>query len=76
MDNNWIVLLQQQTYLAEIMETNQKTARFGLVLSRQDSEIILKERNHALQQQRRVEFGLGITTKIIYELQEMKIYEL
>ncbi len=67
MDNNWIVLLQQ-TYLAEIMETNQKIARFGLVLSRQDSEIILKERNHALQQQRRVEFGLGITTKIIYEL--------
>ncbi len=48
MDNNWIVLLQQQTYLTEIMETNQKTARFGLVLSRQDSEIILKERNPCL----------------------------
>lgn len=33
MDNNWMVLLQQQNLLARVMETNQTTAKYGLVLS-------------------------------------------
>lgn len=32
-----MILLEQQTHLVEIMETNQKTAQFGW----QDAEIIL-----------------------------------
>lgn len=41
MDNNRMILLEQQTHLVEIMETNQKTTQFGFALSRQDADIIL-----------------------------------
>lgn len=67
MEKNWMELLQTQTQLANVMETNQKTQKFGLVLSEQDAQLILEERNHTLREQRRVEFGLGIVPKIIYE---------
>lgn len=67
MENNWMVLLQQQNQLTNIMETNQLTAKFGLSLTPQDAQLILEERGHALQEQERVEFGVGITPKIICE---------
>ena len=69
MDNNWMVLLQQ-TNLTEIIETNQTAVQFGLILSEQDAKLILKERNNALREQRRVEFSAGITAKIIYEFMD------
>lgn len=67
MDKNWMILLQQENQLAEVIKTNEVTEKFGLLLSEQDSELILKERSNALREQRRVEFGAGITAKIIYE---------
>ncbi len=67
MDKNWMVLLQQENQLTEVIQTNKITQNFGLVLTEQDSELILKERSNALREQRRVEFGAGITSKIIYE---------
>lgn len=67
MDKNWMVLLQQENQLTEVIQTNKVTQNFGLVLTEQDSELILKERSNALREQRRVEFGAGITSKIIYE---------
>ncbi len=67
MDKNWVLLLQGKERLEKMIETNQTTERFGLVLSEQDAKLILEERNHALFEQRRVEFGPGIAEKIIYE---------
>ncbi|MCI8285078.1 MAG: hypothetical protein HFE90_07440 [Firmicutes bacterium] len=67
MDKNWMVLLQQENQLTEVIQTNKITQNFGLVLTEQDSELILKERSNTLREQRRVEFGAGITSKIIYE---------
>ena len=67
MNQDWIVLLQQQSQLGKVMETNQKTAPYGLFLSEQDAELLIEEHHHALQEQKRVEFGGGITPKIIYE---------
>ena len=67
MKQDWIVLLQRQNQLGKVIETNQKTAPYGLVLSQQDAELIIQEHHHALREQRRVEFGDGITPKIIYE---------
>ena len=67
MDKDWITLWQQQNQLAKIVETNQTTQQYGLSLSKEDAELILSERNHALREQRRVEFGEGIIAKIIYE---------
>lgn len=67
MNNDWIALLQQQTQLDKVLETTQNTLQFGLTLSRQDAELILQEHGKTLREQKRVEFGTGITPKIIYE---------
>ncbi len=67
MDKDWMVLLQQQNQLSKMMEVNRATERYGLSLSEQDAKMILAERNHALQRERRVEFGEGIAPRIIYE---------
>lgn len=67
MEQNWLELLQNQTQLAGVLETNQYTEKFGLSLSKQDAELILANRLEVLKQQRRVEFGGGIIPKIIYE---------
>lgn len=67
MNNEWIVLLQQQNQLDKVIETNSSTAQYGLVLSEQDAQLIMQERNNTLRTQKRVEFGETITTKIIYE---------
>ena len=67
MDKDWMVLLQQQTWLDQVIKTNQTAERFGLVLTEQDARLILEERKASLQEQKRVEFGEGITAKIIYE---------
>ena len=66
LEGNWMVLLQQNQ-LKSVMAANQKTERHGLVLSEQDAELILEEKNNLLREQRRVEFSEGITARIIDE---------
>lgn len=63
---DWIVLLHEQMGIEKMMETNQAAERFGLVLTRQDAELILTERVNVLKKERRVEFGESIVPKIIY----------
>lgn len=63
---NWLELLSQQTQLAQILETNQFTEKFCLTLSREDAELLAKERGEVLKREQRVEFGQGILPKIIY----------
>ncbi len=65
MDKNWMILLQQNQ-LTQVLKTNHTTEQYGLTLSREDAALILEEKNHALKQQQRVEFGSGITEKIIF----------
>ncbi len=67
MEKNWVSILSQKNQLAAVMETNRRTERFGLVLSEEDAKLILAERSNVLREQRRVEFGGGITEKLIYE---------
>ncbi|MGN0295149.1 MAG: DUF6323 family protein [Lachnospiraceae bacterium] len=67
MGQDWMILLQKQSQLTAVMKTNETTEQYGLILNQQDAELILQERNHALREQRRVEFGTGIAEKIIYE---------
>lgn len=67
MDKNWMQLLQQQNQLKYLMETNHASKVYGLVLTKEDAEIILQERSRALREQKRVEFGEGILPKLIYE---------
>lgn len=67
MDNNWLDLLQQTNQLSKVINTNQYTEQFGLKLSEQDAQLILENRKVALREQKRIEFGEGIVSKIIYE---------
>lgn len=66
-DKDWLLVLQQQNQLNKVVETGKYTEKFGLVLSEQDARLILQERGNSLREQRRVEFGEGIVSKIIYE---------
>ncbi|MDE6608401.1 MAG: hypothetical protein K2K54_11715 [Lachnospiraceae bacterium] len=65
-EKNWMEILNKQTQLKEIMELNERTEGFGLVLSREDTELLIEERQNILKQERRVEFGQGILPKLIY----------
>lgn len=67
MDNNWLDLLQNKNQLSKVIETNQYTKQFGLTLSQQDAQLILENRKMALREQKRIEFGEGITPKLIHE---------
>lgn len=67
MSRDWMMLLQQQELLSRVVATNQVTEQFGLVLTQEDAGLILDERRNSLLEQKRIEFGEGIITKIIYE---------
>ena len=67
MGREWMALLQRQNQLEKVIKTNQAAEQFGLVLTQQDAQLILEERKNSLMEQKRVEFGEGIVTKIIYE---------
>lgn len=62
-----MILLQEQNQLRKVIKTNESTERFGLCLTEQDAKLILEERKNSLAEQKRIEFGEGIATKIIYE---------
>lgn len=62
-----MMLLQEQNQLGTLVRTNEAARRYGLSLSEQDARLILRERKHALAEQKRIEFGEGIAAKIIYE---------
>ncbi|MEZ3434100.1 MAG: hypothetical protein K1W34_05650 [Lachnospiraceae bacterium] len=70
MDRNWLTLFQEQqgqNQLDHVLKLNQKTEKYGLVLTKDEAKLILRERGNALAKERRVEFGKGITEKLIYE---------
>lgn len=67
MEKNWMQLLQQQNLMECLMETNHTSEAYGLILDKEDAELILQERSRALREQKRVEFGEGILPKLIYE---------
>lgn len=67
MDKNWIMQLQRQTQLTKVIETNQTTKQYGLSLTEEEAKLIVTERANTLKVQKRVEFGEGITPKIIFE---------
>ncbi len=67
MDEKWLSLLQEQSQLGRVLKLNQETEKYGLVLNEEEAKLILQERRDVLQKERRVEFGGGVTERIIYE---------
>ena len=54
MDENWMEQFQKQNLTTQLLLTNQYTEKYGLVLTQEDTELILEGRKNALQEQRRV----------------------
>lgn len=75
MDNTWLDLLQNTNQLVKVVETNEYTQQFGLMLSEKDAQLIVENRKTALQEQKRVEFGESIAPKIIREFCDSKYIE-
>lgn len=67
MTNNWLVIWQEQNIATQVLQANQHSQRFGLVLTEEDAKLIAQESSRTLKEQMRVEFGPGIAQKIIYE---------
>ncbi len=64
--NNWMEEMAKQTLAAQVLETNQYTQKYGLVLRKEDAALLAEARADVLRDQKRVEFGPGILPKIIY----------
>ena len=67
MDENWMEQFQKQNLTTQLLLTTHYTEKYGLVLTQEDTELILEGRKNALQEQRRVEFGESILPRIIFE---------
>ena len=65
--NNLLEMLSDQNQLTAIVHTNEYAQKFGLVLSKEEAKLLVRERTDNLRRQRRIEFGEGILPKIIYE---------
>lgn len=50
---------------SEIMDTNSKSAEYGLTLSEQEAEMILRADINALSEQERINFGRSIAPRMI-----------
>ena len=64
-EKDWLTMWSTPNQIQKVIETNQYTERFGLVLSEEDAELLVQERRNCLKEQQRVEFGEGILIKII-----------
>lgn len=59
-------LLSEKNQMVCVMDTNQYTQRFGLMLSEQEAELLVKEQTEVLKEQQRIEFGKGVLEKLIF----------
>ena len=60
-------VMSQKNQIQKVMQTNQYTERFGLVLSEEEANLLVQERSSSLRQEQRVEFGEGILPKLIFQ---------
>lgn len=58
---------QQKQELLKIIECNNKTEQFGLILSHDNAKLLMENRGDTLKENKRIEFGESIISQIIYE---------
>jgi len=63
---NWMEEMAKQALTAQVLETNQYTEKYGLVLREEDAALLAEVRADVLREERRGEFGQSILPKIIY----------
>lgn len=61
-----LMKVRDKQELAAIVSCNEKTERFGLVLSEEKAGELVQARNTSLKKHRRVEFGKGILEELIF----------
>ena len=66
MEEHLLVMLSGQKQMELIRKTNQYTQQFGLRLSEGDIQELMVTHMECLKEQQRVEFGGGITDRIIF----------
>lgn len=66
MEEKYYLQWMKKNQIESVLQTNQYTCRFGLSLSEEDTEILIKERFHNLKEQQRIEFGEGILKQLIF----------
>lgn len=59
-------IIQQLQEVSKIIDCNQKTEKFHLVLSEEDAKVLLADRKNSLMENQRIEFGESILPKLIY----------
>lgn len=65
-EKNWMELFGKQALVEKVIGTNAYTEQFGLCLTREDAELLVKGRQRALAAERRVEFGESILPKLVF----------
>lgn len=63
---DWLEKVNNKFVLNEISKTNNYSNQFGLVLTNEDAQLLLKEKADILKKEKRVEFGESVLPKIIY----------
>ena len=66
-EKNWLQAFEQKNQIGKVLDTNQYTEKYGLVLSEKEAQLIVSERTRSLKEQKRVEFGNSILPEIIYD---------
>jgi len=61
----WMTLISEQNQVQAVARMNQRTEKFGLVLTEEEAQQLVSLRRANLQEQQRVEFGEGILPKLI-----------
>lgn len=61
-----LIQQKQKQEIAAIIEINQKTRQFGLVLTEDEAYELMVSRNNSLKKYQRVEFGESILEKLIF----------
>ena len=74
-EKSWIEQFVSKNQIAEILDTNELTAQFGLTLSNVEAQMIVSSKKTILKQQRRVELGKSVTGAIIREFCDSQYME-
>lgn len=62
----WLQTADDGYEIVRVKSANDYTKKFGLVLTDEDAALLIRERNDALKEQERVEFGEGVLPKLIF----------
>ena len=66
MEEHLLVMLSGQKQMELLRKTNQYTKNFGLCLSEEQMQELMVTHMECLKEQQRIEFGGGITDKLIF----------